>query len=84
MTIFDSIKYPVPELKPWNSSLDERVESLLEFQSFISSLPYELVDNWKEHPEFQWSSVNLGTYYINQNNLDLLRRLILRYDSDNL
>lgn len=84
MTIFDSIRYPVPDLKPWDGSLDDELKSIHALSSFISSLPFEIVDDWKERPEFQWAMAKAGTYFINQNNIDLLRRVILEFEDDNI
>ena len=66
MTIFDSIKYPIPDGLVGMSVFD---------------LPQEIFDTWVHHPEFIHTTPKTFDTIRYPENVSLLRRVIAEYES---
>ena len=64
MTIFDSIKYPVPDL---GDKTDNK---------WVLNIPKHFIRMYATHPESRFMEL--------EQRRNLLRRIILEYDSDNI
>jgi hypothetical protein len=79
MTIFDSIKYPLPKASP--SDYARQTQTL-------NNIPWNIRCIWYDHENFQYND-NVGTetnkiFNFSEHNINLLRKIILEYEDDNI
>ena len=75
MTIFDSIRCQLP--------VADSTDFVNQYQ-IVNRIPWDIRRIWYDHEDFQYAESGDKIFYYTEHNVNLLRKIILEHDDDNI
>ena len=75
MTIFDSIRYQLPVANSTDFADQNQI---------LNRIPWHIRCIWYDHEDFQYAKNGNKIFHFTKHNVNLLRKIILEYEDDNI